>query len=157
MTTPDAQVSIEIAAPADAVWSLVADLPKMGAYSPENDGATWLGSARSATVGARFKGSNRNEKSRWSTTGTITEAEPGRALAFRVTVGPFKVADWRYELAPTDGGCQVTESFVDLRGGFVRSVGKRTTGVADRAAHNTETMRETLAKLKVAAEATPTA
>jgi hypothetical protein len=47
-------VTTQIEAPATTVWALVADLPRMGEFSPENDGATWLKGATSATVGARF-------------------------------------------------------------------------------------------------------
>jgi uncharacterized protein YndB with AHSA1/START domain len=147
-------VSEEIAAPAAQVWAMIADLPRMGEWSPENEGATWLGGATEAAPGARFRGTNRNGKRKWSTIGRVVECEPGRRLAFRVSAGGLKVAEWRYAVEPTDSGCRVTETWVDQRGPFVKAFGKPVSGVADRAEHNRRGMEETLRRLKAAAEGT---
>ncbi len=146
-------VTTSINAPAAAVWSLVADLPRMGEFSPENDGATWLKGATSATVGARFKGVNSNGKKSWATAGEIIEAVPDKALAFRITAHGLKVAVWRYDITETSGGCEVTETWIDERNGLVKALGKPVSGVADRSAHNRAGMEATLVALKAAAEA----
>lgn len=145
-------VSTEIAASPETVWGLVADLTQMGRWSPENEGVEWLGGAKGPVVGAKFKGSNRHGAKTWSTHGAITEATVNQTLAFRITAGPFKVAEWRYELEPTGSGCTVTESMIDQRGAVVKLIGKLATGVEDRATHNRATMAETLTRLKAAAE-----
>lgn len=147
-------VSREVAAPAERVWAMVSDVTRMGQWSPENVGGRWLGGASGPTPGARFRGTNRRGWRRWSTRCTVVDADPPRRFAFRVTSGGLAVAEWRYELEPTDAGCRVTETFVDQRGVLVRTAGRLLTGVADRAAHNRAGMRQTLDAL---AEAAPQA
>jgi uncharacterized protein YndB with AHSA1/START domain len=151
VTTPVA-VSTDIAASPQAVWELVADLPRMGEWSPENEGAEWLHGARGATVGATFKGANRHGTRSWTTKGTIVAADPGRTLAFRITVAGLKIAEWRYELVATEQGCTVTETFIDERGWLPKKLGGPLSGVDDRESHNRATMTSTLERLKQAAE-----
>ena len=50
----------DIAAPAEKVWILVTDLPRMGEWSPENAGGKWVKGATGPALGAVFKGTNRN-------------------------------------------------------------------------------------------------
>ena len=152
------QVSVtqEINAPSDKVWAMVSDLTRMGEWSPENDGATWLGGAKGPTIGATFRGVNSNGRKKWNTMGTIIEAEPGHVLAFRITAAGFKVAEWRYVFETTATGCRVTETWTDRRGAIAKTLGKPVSGVADRAAHNHGTMEKTLERLKSAAESLST-
>ncbi len=146
-------VTTEIGASAESVYAMVADLPRMGEWSPENDGASWLGGVTSAAPGARFKGVNSTGRRRWSTAGTVVEAAPGRVFSFRVTALRLRVALWTYRFEPTASGCAVTETWDDERGGLVTWLGKLVTGVGDRGAHNRSGMEETLRNLKAAAEA----
>ncbi|MGA2836953.1 MAG: SRPBCC family protein [Acidimicrobiales bacterium] len=149
----EVSVTTEIHAPADRVWALVADLVRMKEWSPENDGVVWCKGATSAVRGARFTGTNRRESKRWSTVGTVLEAEPGRVLSFRITAVGQKVSVWRYRFEPTDAGCRVTETWIDERNALVKALGTRVSGVSDRATHNRAGMEQTLANLKAAAEA----
>lgn len=148
-----AEVSIQIDAPPERVYELVADLPRMGEWSPECVRCDWLGGATEAAPGARFKGRNRRGVRRWSTTGEVVVAEPGRELAFDVTsVFGLPVARWAYRLEASDGGTTVTERWEDRRGGLIKFLGRVGTGVSDREGHNTEGMQATLERLKVTAE-----
>jgi uncharacterized protein YndB with AHSA1/START domain len=149
--TYDVSAVRDIAAPAAKVWAMVADLPRMGEWSPENRGGKWLNGAAGAAPGAAFRGMNRNGVLRWSTKVTIDECVPGRILEFSVTFGLSKVARWRYELEDTDAGCRVTESWVDARNPIVRFAGQAM-GSHD-AAHTREAMAVTLANLARVAEA----
>jgi len=146
------QVTTEIAAKPETVWGLVADLTQMGKWSPENEGVEWLKGASGPAVGVTFKGANRHGSKTWTTHGRIIEAEPNKSLAFLVNVGPFKVAEWRYELAASPTGCVVTETTTDRRGAVAKYLGKLATGIDDRDAHNRATMEQTLERLKAAAE-----
>jgi len=146
------QVEREVAAPPEHVWDLVADVTRMGEWSPEAESATWLGGADAPAPGARFRGTNRQGKRHWSTTATVVAAERGRSFAFDIAVGPFKVARWGYELVASDRGCLVTETWTDQRGWTATVLGRAATGVADRSAHNRATMTETLERLAAAAE-----
>jgi uncharacterized protein YndB with AHSA1/START domain len=149
------QVSVtrEIGVPADQVWAMVSDLTRMGEWSPENEGATWLKGATGPTPGATFRGTNRNGKKTWSTDGTVVDAEPGRLFTFRTTAAGFKVAEWRYAFETTATGCRVTETWIDQRGRLAKILGTPVSGVSDRATHNRASMEETLDRLKDAAEA----
>ncbi len=145
---PDISVTRDIAASAEAIWKLVSDLPRMGEWSPENVGGTWLKGATGPAVGAKFKGNNKNGDKTWSTTVTVSECVPGKEFGFRVTVGPVKVAHWHYSIAQkADGICAVTESWTDQRPGLVKKLGAKMSGVADRSAHNRTGMEETLRKV----------
>src|SRR5438270_13263418 len=106
-----AEVSVEehVQAAPDKLYELVSDVTRMGEWSPETTSCKWLGGATDPAVGARFRGSNRSGWRRWSTTCTVVEADPGRAFAFEVKVGPFPVAKWTYEFAAEGQGSRVTE------------------------------------------------
>jgi uncharacterized protein YndB with AHSA1/START domain len=151
------QVSVtqEIAAPAELVWAMVSDVTRMGEWSPENEGATWMGGATGAQPGAKFKGSNRNGKKKWNTVAKVVDADPGRSFAFHVSAAGLKVAEWRYAFEPTATGCRVTETWIDERGVVAKSVGGLVSGVNDRATHNRAGMEQTLERLKAAAESAP--
>ncbi|HEX2176178.1 MAG TPA: SRPBCC family protein [Nocardioidaceae bacterium] len=142
--------SIEVAAEPEAVYALVSDLPRMGSWSPECTGITWRGDVRAPVVGARFIGHNRRGKVRWATFGEVVAAEPGRAFAFEITVGPLKVARWEYLLDATSTGCTVTERWTDRRSAPVRALLDATMGSREQA--NIRGMRATLQALKTEAE-----
>ena len=148
------QVSVtrEIRAPAEQVWAMVSDVTRMGEWSPETEGAEWLGSATGPVPGARFRGTNRNGKKQWKTVATVVDAEPGRRFSFRVAATGLKVAEWVYAFEPTATGCRVTETWTDQRGRIVSTLGKPVSGVADRASHNRAGMEQTLERLAAAAE-----
>jgi hypothetical protein len=137
----------------DQIYALITDLPRMGEWSPENIGGKWLGGASGAAVGAKFKGANRHGSKSWSTTVTITEADPGKAFAFAVSVGPISVAEWRYDLASNGESTTVTETWTDRRNPILSLLGGVVTGVRDRADYTRTSINTTLAALKVAAEA----
>ena len=80
-------VTRDIAAPAEKVWALVSDLPRMGEWSPENAGGTWAKGATGPALGAVFKGTNKNGFRRWSTTVTVVACEPGQGVRVRGHVG----------------------------------------------------------------------
>jgi uncharacterized protein YndB with AHSA1/START domain len=149
---PPVEVSVDIAAPAEAVYAMVADVRRMGEWSPECVRCEWVGGATGAAVGARFRGHNRNGLHRWSTASTVVAADPGRIFAFRVSSLGLPVSEWRYAVDPTPGGCRVTETWTDARGVLIRTLGRVATGVGDRAAHNRAGMVATLARIKEAAE-----
>ena len=148
----DVEVSADIAADPVHVWGLVSDVTRMGSWSPETTSCRWLGGADGPAVGARFKGSNRKGLRRWSTTCTVTDAEPGKTFAFDVDYGMLAISRWSYEFQTTTEGTRVVESWTDRRPGWMRLASIPAMGVADRAGHNRRGMETTLARLKVAAE-----
>jgi hypothetical protein len=154
MSEPSAFAHTEVHAPAEVVYALVSDLPGMSEVAEEFERGTWLGGAREATVGARFRGHNKRARRRWSTTATVTDAEPGRRFAFEVvSVAGIPVSRWQYDFAPTDSGCRVEERTWDRRPSWFRPLANLFTGVSDRTRHNQRNMEQTLRRLKAAAEA----
>jgi uncharacterized protein YndB with AHSA1/START domain len=146
-------VTITIAAPTDVVYALVADLSRMGEWSPETTRITWLGGATEPRRGARFRGANRNGVHRWSTTCTVLRAEPGRELTWESRLARRPVALWRYTFEPDGNGrTRVTEMCEDRRGAVFRALGGVASGVSDRRAHNAQSMAVTLDRLRTAAE-----
>lgn len=148
------EASVVVDAPPEQVWTMVSDVTRMGEWSPETERGEWLDGATGPVVGARFKGSNRRGRSRWSTTCEVIAAERGREFAFAVGGRHRPSTIWRYTFAAAGAGTRVTESFEARRGtGLVSRVVTRVTiGVADRQADLVEGMRRTLSSLKEAAE-----
>ena len=143
-------VTRDIAAPAEKVWTLVSDLPRMGEWSPENQGGKWVKGATGPSVGAVFRGNNKRGIRRWSTTVTVVECDPGKVFDFAVTSGPLGVANWRYEFEETDSGCRVTESWRDNRKPWFATVARV---MGDHGSDNAETqMASTLDRLAAAVQ-----
>jgi uncharacterized protein YndB with AHSA1/START domain len=104
--------SLLISAPPAAVYALVADVTRMGEWSPECYQCTWLSDPPAPVVGARFRGYNRLGWHRWQSTAVITVAEPGREFGFTVIDdNDREETRWRYQLTPTAAGTTLTESY----------------------------------------------
>lgn len=141
------RIGIE-ASPAE-VFRVVSDPVAMVAFVEETTGVRWLGRARRPSVGAKFRGSNRNGWRRWVTTCRVTELEPGRRFAFVVRT-PFLVpiSRWVYEIQPDGDGCVVTESaWLRVPRWFV-PFAIAITGEPDRPAVNNRNIAATLGRLK---------
>lgn len=106
-----ASASIEISAPPEVVWDLVADITRMGEWSPECVRAEWRDGATGPAVGAHFHGYNRAGSFEWDAPGVVTECEPGQVFAFSVPRGEAPVTQWRFEFVPNGTGTTLTESF----------------------------------------------
>lgn len=137
-------VSREIATSPERIWSMVSDLPRMGEWSPENQGGEWTKGATGPALGVRFKGHNRNGSKKWNTMVEVVEFEPDRKIAFALMVGPSRWCDWVYEVEPASTGTLLTHSWIDRRGKLAVKLGGIISGVKDRAAHNRQNMEKTL-------------
>lgn len=147
------EAAVHIRTSAQRVYDLVSDVTRMGEWSPETYRCEWRDGVRTAVVGARFKAWNRRRRMRWTNTPVVVAAEPPREFAFRRTTLGSKV-DWRYRIAPTAGGCEVTESFevVTPLPQAVNWVMGKLLGVRDRNADLSSGMRQTLERVRRAAE-----
>ena len=145
--------SIDISAPPERLYGMVSDLSRMGEWSPENQGGSWVGGATGATEGAKFKARNQRGRRSWSSLVTVVPANPPKEVAWVSKAMGMKIALWRYRFEPDGkGGTTVTESTEDQRGMFMNVVGPLASGVRDRAGENRKNMRATLEQLKKAAE-----
>jgi uncharacterized protein YndB with AHSA1/START domain len=145
--------SITIHAPAQLVYELVADPMRMADWSPECERCRWIGGATGPAIGARFRGTSRKGRRRWTTTSTITEMRRGELFAWEVSYWGQPVARWAYSIEPHDDGVHLVESVDDRRGRLLRAVSPLITGSPDRATRNADTMESTLQAVKTAAEA----
>lgn len=150
--------SLTIAAPPETIFALITDLPRMGEWSPENQGGTWQGGATEAAVGARFLGTNVNDSAgkRWDVAVVVTDLTPPTRFAFRTVYFGLTLAHWIYDLSPTGTGCTVTETWIDTRNRtMARLLGGKITGVPglDRATFTRRSIETTLANLRRTAEA----
>lgn len=143
-----------MAAPAARVWDLVADVTRIGEFSPETFEAEWLDGAAGPGPGVRFRGHvRRNGRGPvYWTTCTVVASEPGREFAFTVAgPGGTTVNTWRYELRPAAGGTDVTESF-ELADLLATRLYWMLAGRARRRT-NLDGMRATLDRIRAIAEA----
>ena len=134
------------------VFDVVADITRMGEWSPECTGGRWVPPATGPAVGAEFEGDNAARLGpitlkRWTTTSEVTQCVPNEVFEF-VAEGH---TTWRYEFAEQDGSTTVTESFShgDYSGfqGFVYGTLLR------RQAGMVKGMQQTLASVKAMLEA----
>ncbi|BBW99771.1 polyketide cyclase [Mycolicibacterium moriokaense] len=146
-----AEASTDIAADPATVYALITDLSTLASLAEEVNAMQWHKGDRVAP-GAVFKGHNRQGSRKWTTTCTVTEAEPGRTFAFDVKSLVIPVAHWRYDITATDGGCTVTERTWDKRPGWFRTPAGIATGVRDRDSANGKHIELTLQRLKERAE-----
>ena len=149
------EASILIGAPVAVVYRLVSDPIRMSDWSPECVRCRWVAGARRAEVGARFKGTSRNGRRRWTTTSTITDMRDGELFAWEVTYFRRPVARWEYRLEQAAEGARLIEAVADRRGRLLRIVSPLITGSPDRDRRNADTMETTLEAIKAAAESPP--
>ncbi|MFD0304318.1 SRPBCC family protein [Streptomyces sp. NPDC127119] len=114
--------SILVEASPSTVYDQVSRLSQMGRWSPENLGATVPGGDAPAQVGMVFEGHNKRRGFRWTTRCTVTAADAGSRLAFRVhAIGIRRprlkapIATWEYRFEAEGGGTRVTETWTDDR------------------------------------------
>src|ERR1700741_5496588 len=74
--------SIDIGAPPDLVYDLIADVTRMGEWSPECYRCEWLDGATAAAAGARFRRYNRRVLLRWERTAGVGTADRGCEFSF---------------------------------------------------------------------------
>ncbi len=146
---------IIINASPERIYELVADLPRMGEWSPECERVEWAKDTKDTTVpaaGARFVGHNRGGPFNlfgWSRHGRVLTADPGREFAFVTEEGGHESTVWRYRFEPIEGRTRVTESY-EVRW---LPVWARIVDVpANRHGELQDAMRHTLEQLKAAAE-----
>ncbi len=146
--------STTIAAPPEAVYDLVADVARMGEWSPVCTGGTWDDDGRTT-----FVGTNTTPERTWSTHCRVETADRGREFSF-VNLGPNGDAElvrWGYRFEPAGEGTTVTESWQVLDGydGFIQKLapGMDVVAYLDGVREPTARgMATTLANLKAAAE-----
>lgn len=152
-TGTQGQARIDVAAPPGVVYALVADVTRMGRWSPECYHCEWVDGATGPEVGARFRGHNRLGPARWRTTAVVTVAEPGREFAFAVLgADDREQTRWRYTFTPTESGTEVVESYRFLWCPLINRIAELP---VPRDRQLRRGLRHTLERIKAAAESAP--
>jgi hypothetical protein len=152
-TATTGQASVDIAASRDRVYDVLSDVTRMGERSPECYRCEWLDDATVPVPGARFRGHNRLGVLRWTTTCTVTKAERGREFAFTVMSRHGREeTQWRYLIDGDDGLVRLTESYEFLWCPLAARIAEIP---FPRDKQLRRGLRQTLAKIKAAAEAAP--
>jgi uncharacterized protein YndB with AHSA1/START domain len=153
MPTPHCgHATIDIATPPQAVYDLIADVTRMGEWSPECYRCEWLDGATTAAPGARFRGYNRRGGYRWERTAIVDVADRGREFAFTTVNDRAGRAEtrWQYTLAPSPNGTILTEAFEFL---WCSVANRAVEMLLPRGRQMNRGMQETLERIKLAAEA----
>jgi Polyketide cyclase / dehydrase and lipid transport len=108
--------SVVVACPPEVVYDMVADVTRMGEWSPVCK-ACWWDDEDGPRPGAWFTGRNELSERTWETRSQVVAADRGREFAF--VVGGSWVR-WGYTFTAVDGGTQVTESWEFLPDGVTR-------------------------------------
>ena len=153
-----------VAARPELVWDLVADVTRVGGWSPECIRAAWLTGPGRPLPGARFTGHNRSPNGfEYEVTCVVTEADRPRAFAWVVlddSGDPARPSSsWRYLIDPLPGGGsrvrqRVTHGpgFSFLRAAAARAPGRAAGIIAARMDGLRANMKATLRAMKAAAE-----
>ena len=153
-----------VAARPELVWDLVADVTRVGEWSPECIRPAWLADPGRPQPGARFTGHNRLPNGfEYEVTCVVTEADRPRAFAWMVlddSGDPARPSSsWRYRIDPLPGGSsRVRQRFTHGPGAsYLREVAAwapdQAAGIiAARRDGLRANMRATLRAMKAAAE-----
>jgi len=145
--------SIVIARSPAQIYDIVADVTRMGQFSPVCK-ECWWDEGDGPRVGARFTGRNELPERTWETTSEVVVADPGREFAFVVQATSTR---WGYTFTAVDGGTEVIESweFPPAAAAFFKErFGDDAEGqIANRSEAARTGIVATLAAIKSAAEA----
>lgn len=112
VTGVDAEVSVEIAAPPDLVWDLLADLSLTPVINRETLRTVWLTPSTGWAVGSVFRATNRIGEREWSVDCHVTVADRPGELGWTVLDPQNPSSTWWYRLElGVGGGTQVTQGF----------------------------------------------
>jgi len=106
---PTVQETAWIDADPRRVWEVVSDIAVMPELSDELQAVEWLDGTTQPRLGARFAGRSAHpELGEWETHCHITAMDPPKTFGWAVGDPEHPAAVWMFELAPLDGGTQLT-------------------------------------------------
>lgn len=145
-----AERTVTVDAPPEAVYDLVADVTRMGDWSPECVACEWLDEP--GQLGSKFRGHNRLGLARWSTTAEVVAAERPLTFAFATLYRGGVSTRWTYTLRAIDTGTELSESFESVRTPAYIALAERLF-IRNRQEQLETGIDQTLATIKTVAEA----
>lgn len=144
--------SVVIARSPEDLYDMVADVTRMGEWSPVCM-ACWWDEGDGPRQGAWFTGRNESPERTWETRSQVVAADRGREFAWMVGGSWVR---WGYTFTAVDAGTQVTESWEFLPDGVTRFHDRYGDDAPAQIVARTEAARsgipQTLAALKKSAE-----
>ncbi|MFI7152657.1 SRPBCC family protein [Nonomuraea sp. NPDC050022] len=118
VTGATTEVVVRVDNSPEEMWELITDVSRIGEWSPECTGATWLDDGDGPAIGRRFEGRNRFPNGQTtSVTCEVTEVEPGRRFAWAALDGEgWRASLWSYDLTPDSGQTIIKHTFVHAYG-----------------------------------------
>lgn len=104
--SPVVEVSVDIEADIDTVWSFVTDINVSGQFQDEFQRAEWIDDG--PALEARFTGHNERKGAEWDTTSWVTTYEPKRAFGWVVSDRDNPGSQWTFRLEPRGPGVHLT-------------------------------------------------
>jgi hypothetical protein len=105
----------------EQVWAIISDVTRIGEWSHECRTAEWLGDAKRATPGARFRGGNKLGRMAWSRQNEIVAADAPHLLAWRTV--PTRLyndqTEWRISIERDSDVTTIVQTFEVLKLGPV--------------------------------------
>jgi uncharacterized protein YndB with AHSA1/START domain len=150
---PTAESTIDVSAPPDVVWRLIADVTRTPEWSPVCYQCEWTTGGGKPVAGARFRGFNRLNRAKWSRECVVTEAEPARIFAFSALFKGRESTRWRYRLDGSGSTTTVSEAYeIVLIPPWLRVL-RLVPGVKAKSARDTEwNISSSLQRIKAIAE-----
>ncbi|MCU1380569.1 MAG: Hemerythrin cation binding domain protein [Acidimicrobiales bacterium] len=111
------RIEVVVDASPAAVWALVSDPTRVGEWSHETHGASWLDGATGSAPGARFVGHNKVTRSRWSRVNEVVAVDAPRRIVWR-TVPAWNYRDsteWTITVEPDGDHTRIIQTFEVLR------------------------------------------
>jgi uncharacterized protein YndB with AHSA1/START domain len=149
--------SVVVAATPAQVWAVLADPTRTGEWSHEAAEVRWAPGSSSMVVGARFIGTSRVGRIRWTRTCEVLEVRPQERLVWKtlLTWKWRENTEWRYELTEVEGGTQIEQSYRILR---LTRLGRTVLPILVPSHRDrSEALRDDLVRLGRVAAATPQA
>ena len=104
-------VGVDVAAPVDAVWGVVADPTRTPEWSHECRRVELLGGATEPGPGVSFAGANRNGRTTWSRKCTIFTFDAPHEFGYVTSGGQGDATAWHFRVEPTATGTKLTQAY----------------------------------------------
>ena len=107
---PTIEVTQRVHCDVPTAWDYVTDITLPARCSTELQSVEWLDGADRVQVGARFRGTNRNDTfGEWQTVCEVVEVEDERRWVWNVLGDGSAIATWGFEVEPASDGVLIRQ------------------------------------------------
>jgi iron-sulfur cluster repair protein YtfE (RIC family) len=96
----------------ETVWQILQDITRVGEWSHECHTAAWIDGSTHATVGARFRGTNRSGYAQWSRSCTVHRCNAPHEFGYRTEGRLLRDStEWLWTLHPEGTGTRIEQHY----------------------------------------------